>query len=304
MYYIIYGLLYFFSLMPWFFMYGLSDLLAFLTYNVFGYRKQVVLGNLAIAFPEKTETERKKIARQFYRNFTDTLVETVKIISISDTQLSKRFLPNEEMLEVIREQVRKGRNVQIHAMHNFNWEVVNLGISRALNVPFLAIYMPISNKHLDKIFYKARCRYGTVMMPANDFKNNLVEFEKAFTKGNYSLALVADQSPASPLHSWWVNFFNKPTPFVTGPEKSARQRSLPVIFANFYKVKRGVYTFDVVLYTENAALTKEGELTLAYKKYLETCIRQKPDNYLWSHRRWKHSFKPEYADNALEKLNT
>ena len=304
MYYIVYGLLYFFSLMPWFIMYGISDLLAFLSYYVFGYRKQVVMGNLAIAFPEKSDAERKKIAKQFYRNFLDTLVEMVKMISASDEQFKKRFLPKEEMLEKMRHFVRMGRNVQIHAMHNFNWEIVNLGVSKTIDIPFLGVYMPISNKHLEKIFRKMRSRYGTILVPAIEFKKNFLKFEKENIQKNYAIALVADQSPGSPSNAFWVNFFNKPTPFVTGPEKAARERSLPVVFANFYKIKRGVYTFDVEVFTENAANSKEGELTLAYVKYVEDCIRQRPDNYLWSHRRWKHAYKPEYVNSVLEPLNT
>jgi Kdo2-lipid IVA lauroyltransferase/acyltransferase len=304
MYYIIYGFLYFFSILPWFIMYAISDLLAFLTYHVFGYRKKVVIGNLAIAFPEKSEVERKQIAKQFYRNFFDTLAETIKMIFASDQQLSERFLPKEQMLEKMRVFVKQGKNVQIQAMHNFNWEIVNLGVSKNIGIPFLGVYMPISNKHLEKIFRKMRSRYGTILVPATAFKKNFLKFEKESIKENYSIALVADQSPGSPLNAWWVNFFNKPTPFVTGPEKAARLRSLPVVFANFYKIKRGVYTFDVEVFTENAANTKEGELTIAYVKYVEDCIRQRPDNYLWSHRRWKHVYKPEYINLALEPLNT
>ncbi|MGL6267561.1 MAG: lysophospholipid acyltransferase family protein [Chitinophagaceae bacterium] len=304
MYYIIYGLLYFFSLMPWFIMYGISDLLAFLTYYIFGYRKKVVLSNLSIAFPEKSAAERKQIAKEFYRNFFDTLAETIKMIFASDQQLSARFLPKEEMLEKMRVFVRQGKNVQIQAMHNFNWEIVNLGVAKSIGIPFSGVYMPLSNKHLEKIFCKMRSRYGTILVPATTFKKSFLKFEKESIKENYSIALVADQSPGSPLNAWWVNFFNKPTPFVTGPEKAARQRSLPVVFANFYKIKRGVYTFDVKVFTENAANTKEGELTLAYVKYVEDCIRQRPDNYLWSHRRWKHTYKAEYINQALEPLNT
>jgi KDO2-lipid IV(A) lauroyltransferase len=142
------------------------------------------------------------------------------------------------------------------------------------------------------------------LVPAIEFKKNFQKFEKESIAENYAIALVADQSPGSPSNAFWVNFFNKPTPFVTGPEKAARERSLPVVFANFYKIKRGVYTFDVEVFTENAANSKEGELTLAYVKYVEDCIRQRPDNYLWSHRRWKHAYKPAYINQALEPLNT
>jgi KDO2-lipid IV(A) lauroyltransferase len=303
MYYIIKGILYLISYLPWFIIYGISDILTLFSYYIVGYRKKVIMGNLAIAFPEKSLEERKSIAKQFYRNFIDTLLESIKMISETDSDFDKRFIPKEEMLDVLRKYVLKGSNVQIHAMHNFNWEIVNLGVAKSIGIPFLGVYMPISNKHLEKIFLKIRSRYGTIMVPATEFKKNFMKFEKEFANTPYSLALVADQNPGSPQNAWWVNFFSKPAPFVKGPEKAAMLRSLPVVFAHFYKVKRGTYTFEVELFTENAANLKEGELTLGYVRYIEKCIRKCPDNYLWSHRRWKHTYRPEYADNVLEKLN-
>jgi KDO2-lipid IV(A) lauroyltransferase len=276
-------------------MYGLSDLLAFLNWHIVGYRKDVVMGNLRIAFPEKSEEERKSIAREFYRNFTDTIVESIKVISMSDKTLQKKFTPN---VAAVDEICGQEKNVHIHAMHNFNWEIVNLGASRAWKGPFMAVYMPIGNPHLEKIFRKVRGRYGTILVPATDFKTNFRKFEKE----HYSIALVADQNPGSPAHAYWANFFSKPAPFVRGPEKSARNRNLVVGFGEFYKLKRGVYTFDIKIITKNAAETKEGELTLAYIKFVEECIRKRPSNYLWSHRRWKHEWKPEYQSSTIEPL--
>ena len=295
MYYLIYGTLYLLSLLPWPVMYRISDLLAFLNWNVFGYRKEVVLGNLAIAFPEKTEAERMAIARAFYRNFTDTIVESIKVITMSEQTLKKKFIPNKEQIAEIAGQ---GKNVHIHAMHNFNWEIVNLGASRSWEMPFMCVYMPLGNKHLERIFRRVRSRYGTILVPATDFKTNFKKFEKE----RYSIALVADQNPGSPAHAYWANFFSKPAPFVRGPEKSARNRDLVVYFGQFYPVKRGVYTFDIKFITRNAAETKPGELTLAYIRYVEECVRQRPANYLWSHRRWKHPWKPEYQQSVLESL--
>lgn len=295
MYYLIYGTLYLLSLLPWFVMYGLSDFLAFLNWNVFGYRKEVVLGNLRIAFPEKTEPEREKIAKDFYRNFTDTIVESIKVISMGEKTLLKKFVPNMEQVEALS---KLGKNVHIHAMHNFNWEIVNLGASRVWKMPFLCVYMPIGNKHLEKIFRKVRSRYGTILVPATDFKTKFRHYEQQ----RYSIALVADQNPGSPAHAYWANFFSKPAPFVRGPEKSARGRGLAVLFGHFYPVKRGVYSFDTKVITLNAAETTEGELTLAYIRYVEECVRKQPANYLWSHRRWKHEWKPEYQSSTLEPL--
>ena len=301
-YHLIYGLLYACSLIPWPVMYLISDLLFLLAYHAAGYRKKVVMANLERAFPEKTDAERRAIARRFYRNFTDTIVETVKVISMSDREIASRFVAKPEMIGLIEDAVKSGKTYQLHAMHNFNWEIVNLGLSKSLKVPFLGVYMPLRNRNLERIFKKIRSRYGTILVPATQFRDRFSEIEKKYEGVPYALALVADQSPGKPGNASWLNFFDTPTAFVAGPEKAARERSLGVVFGNFYKVKRGCYTFDAMIATEDASLMQEGELTIAYVRYVEACIRNRPDNYLWSHRRWKHEYKPEYAGRTLEPL--
>ena len=303
MYHIVNALLYLLSLLPWFIIYALSDLLYVLAFHVFGYRKRVVLDNLYRAFPEMTEKERIRIAKRFYHNFTDTLLESIKVISMSERDLERHFIVNKETIALISGIVKSGKTCQIHAMHNFNWEIVNHGVSRALDIPFLGVYMPLKNKVLEKIFRQMRSRYGTVLVPATAFKKNFEAVEREYSKTAYALALVADQSPGKPAEAWWLNFFNTPTAFIPGPERAARERKLGVVFAHFYKIRRGCYTFDAVLAAEDASVTSPGELTLGYARYVEDCIRKNPDNYLWSHRRWKHAYNPEYADRVLEPLN-
>jgi KDO2-lipid IV(A) lauroyltransferase len=302
MYHLVNALLYLLSLLPWFVMYALADLMYFLAFYVFGYRKRVVLDNLQRAFPELSVADRTRLAKRFYRNFTDTLLETIKIISMSDRAFDRHFKVNEASMSLISDIVKSGKTCQIHAMHNFNWEFVNLGVARALNVPFLGVYMPLKNRSLERIFKRFRSRYGTVLVPATAFKQNFEQVEKEYSKTAYALALVADQSPGKPHEAWWLNFFNTPTAFIPGPERAARERNLSVVFGHFYKIRRGYYTFDAVLATEDASTTEPGELTLSYARYVEDCIRKCPDNYLWSHRRWKHTYKPEYAQRVLEPL--
>lgn len=302
MYYLVNSLLYLLSLLPWFIIYGLSNVLYILAFHVFGYRKKVVFDNLRKAFPELTEQERITIAKRFYHNFTDTLLESIKVISMTDQALDKHFKVSDESIQLIANIVKSGRTCQIHAMHNFNWEIVNHGVSRALDIPFLAVYMPLKNRVLESIFRRMRSRYGTVLVPATAFKRNFEQVELEYSKSAYALALVADQSPGKPQEAWWLNFFNTPTAFIPGPERAARERKLGVVFGYFYKTRRGCYTFDAVLATENASETAPGELTLSYARYVEDCIRKRPDNYLWSHRRWKHAYKPEYSDRVLEPL--
>jgi KDO2-lipid IV(A) lauroyltransferase len=136
MYYIIYPLLYLISLLPFFVLYGISNVIAAFLYHVVKYRRDIVLGNLEIAFPEKTKVERTRIAKQFYRYFTDTFIETIKFISISKKAFLKRTTGNFEMIHQLEE---KGYNINLLAGHQFNWEYVNHLYSINLNIPFVGI---------------------------------------------------------------------------------------------------------------------------------------------------------------------
>ena len=289
MYYIVYPLLYVVSLLPFFVLYFISDCTAFLLSNVFKYRKDVVLNNLEIAFPEKTAAERNAIAKKFYTYFTDTLIETLKFISISKKQLLKRSTGS---FELINSLIDKGYNINIMAGHQFNWEYANLLYAINIKIPFVGIYTPISNKVFGKIFYDMRSRYGTNMISASDFKK---ERHDVFKK-QYILALGADQNPGNPASAYWLNFFGRPVPFVSGPEKGAVLNNAAVVYVGFKKVKRGCYTFTATLLAEQGACTKPGELTCLYRDALEKTIRQDPANYLWSHRRFKFEWKEAYKD--------
>lgn len=290
-----YGVLYALSLLPLRVLYLLSHVLSFVSYRWIRYRRVVVEENLKVAFPEKSQLQRDAIAKQFYLNFSDTLVESVKTISASEQLIDRMFQAD---MAVFEQLYCAKKNIQIHAMHNFNWEVVNLGMSRKLALPFLGVYQPIINPFFENMFRKIRSRYGTVLIPANDFKNNFFPPKES----HHVLALVADQNPGNPAKAWWVNFFGKPAPFVMGPEKAARARDNIVVFGNFFRLRRGVYTFELEIITDDIAQMKEGELTLRYIQYLQDRIRERPDNYLWSHRRWKHPYKDAYAPLALETL--
>ncbi len=294
MYYIIYPLLYLLSLLPWGILYLLSDGVYVILYYISGYRKKVVMNNLLIAFPEKTEKEREIIAKEFYHNFTDTFIETIKLLSVNDTEFAKRYTSNNE---IINELYETGLNVQLQAGHFFNWEFVNLGESRYGKFPFVAVYMPIANKNFDRMIHKLRARYGTILVPAVDFKTKFHQY----VKGRYALGLAADQNPGNPLAAHWVSFFNRLTPFVTGPEKGAKLNNTPVIFGHFYKVKRGYYHTQFTVITTTPRDFEMGKLTQLFASCVEKAIRERPANYLWSHRRWKWEFDETKHGNLVIK---
>jgi KDO2-lipid IV(A) lauroyltransferase len=295
MYYIIYPLLYAFSLLPWRVLYFIADGLYGLVYYVFGYRKEVVLKNLLIAFPEKTEAERIRIAKDFYHNFIDTIIETIKLFSTSNETLAKRFTCNFEILNELYDTT--DLNVQLECGHFFNWEIINLNAARLSKYPFVGVYQPLTNKVMNKIMLDMRKRNGTILIPANDFKNNFHDY----VKDRYALGLAADQNPPDPLKAHWVPFFNRLTPFVVGPEKGAKLKNTIVMFGHFYKVKRGYYHTQLELITTSPNDFAEGQLTKVYAEHVERAVRLKPANYLWSHRRWKWEFDQEKHGHLVVK---
>jgi len=247
------------------------------------------MSNLRLAFPEKTEQERKKIAKKFYHNLIDTFIEAIKMLSTSTERLSRRFTSN---LEVINNLYPTGRSVQIHIGHNFNWEWGTDIFVKQSPYKFLGVYMPIANKVLDRIFYKLRSRSGAILLPATNMRPSFLPHRDT----QYVMGLAVDQNPGHPANAWWFNFFGKPTPFVKGPARGAIMNNTVVVFAFIHKPKRGYYDIVFSLNEEFPQNTTEQELTGRFVRYLENVIRQYPEMWLWSHRRWKWEWKPEYGE--------
>jgi KDO2-lipid IV(A) lauroyltransferase len=293
MYYLFYGFLYLVSLLPMRVLYFISDALYGLIYHVLGYRKEVVMSNLAIAFPDKTVAERVTIAKKFYHNFIDSFIEVIKLVSAGDAWLQKRFTVD---ISELNELYATGKSCQIHLGHTFNWEWGQLVLSRLTKYKIMVVYMPITNAVLEKLFYKIRTRSGNVFLPATNMREAILPYLQT----QYALGLVADQNPGNLQAAYWLNFLDKPTPFVSGPEKGARATGMPVVFACIEKPRRGYYHATVKLAAPDTSRLAEGELTRNYVRYLEGVIRRNPDMWLWSHRRWKHTWKEEYAPQWID----
>lgn len=293
MYYILYGFLYLVSLLPMWLLYGISDGICWLLFKVFGYRRKVVLKNLAIAFPEKSREERLAIARKFERNFTDTFIETIKLLSASREFLKNRIKGDFDVLNALYD---KGLRCQIHMGHNFNWEMGNLGYTFYCRYQLLGVYMPINFKAMDRLLKKLRSRFGTIMLPATDMRNSMLPYRNT----QYLLGLVADQVPGKLDKASWLYFFDVPSPFTAGPERGARAGNIPVVFMHLTQTRRGHYYVHATLVSEDPASLPPGELTRLYRDYLEKVIREHPEMWLWSHRRWKRAWKPEYAKRWID----
>lgn len=289
MYYVVYGFLWLLSLLPLKALYFLSDAFYGLVFYVLKYRLDVVMNNLAIAFPEKTEKERRTIAKKFYHNFIDMSFETIKMLSVSEKTLEKRFTANWDLLNTLH---ATGKSVQLHVGHNFNWEWGNMIMTGKTNYKLLAVYMPFSSKMIEKLFYKLRTRNGATFLRATHMRLDFLPYRNT----QYLLGLVADQSPGDPNNAWWLDFFGRKTPFLKGPARAAQLNDTAIVFAFINKPRRGYYQAVFSPPVENVLSFSEKELTGMFAKYLEDVVRKYPDMWLWSHRRWKHEWKPEYEN--------
>lgn len=289
MYYLIFSILYLISLLPWWVLHRISDFAYILIYYVLSYRKEVVIDNLTQSFPEKSPEEILVITKKFYLRFCDNWVETLKLISISKNGLEKRITGNRELFEQI---YQTGQSLQLNSGHFINWEILNISIIFQQPYTCIGLYFPQKNKIVDRLMKYIRGRWGNILIPSTDMARSIIPWRKK----QYLIGIIGDQSSREPAATYWLNFMNRPTCFVKGPEKFARGQKMPVVMVTTTQPKRGYYRFDFSLLASASELKElpEGELMRRYVRHLESNIRQQPELYLWSHRRWKHEWKPSY----------
>ncbi|MEH6304657.1 lysophospholipid acyltransferase family protein [Olivibacter sp. CPCC 100613] len=272
------------SKLPLSVLYCLADFLAFIAFNVIKYRRSVVFDNLSKAFPAKQKAELNKIAKKFYMHLADWLIETLKASNLSETQLKRRV--HFEHTELIREYLDQDKSVIVLTAHQFNWEWVLLSGCLAFEAPIDAIYMPVSNKRVESFLLSIRSRFGGSPIPKDEALSILVKR----IKKKRIIAMVADQRP--PQHAtdkYWSHFLQQETAFYLGPETLPKFIKLPVFFMRTHKTGRGRYTVSIEKIAEPPYDYLKKEIMPLYIEKLEELLEKHPDNWLWTHKRWKYT---------------
>ena len=263
-------------------LYLLADLLAVVMKDLIGYRKQVVLQNLRRSFPDKDEAERKKIAGRFYRNLSDLSVELIKSSKMKPGQLESRVQFKNQ--EVIDRYYVEGKNVFLALGHCGNWEWVGNRVALFLKHNGAAIYKPIHDPFFDRYMIGVRQKYkGTLMVDYKKVYRTLLSLRDQL----YTVFVLADQSPAMSEINHMEDFLGQKTPFYDGMEKVARALGYAVAYLDIQRKGRGFYEVEVRPITADAGREPSGKITTTYAAMLEETITRQPDNWLWSHRRWK-----------------
>ena len=282
-YYLIRASIFLFSLLPFSVVKGLARIFGWLLAHIFPYRKDIIQSNLSKALPEKDALTIKEIKTNYYQHLSDLFFETIKGISFSKAQLKEHFKSTNE--EIFNPYLTNGQSCLLIGSHYNNWELGCMVFPLWVPYPTYTVYKSMSNPYVDKYINSCRTKWGMKVVPMSQVGRTLIEKKEQAS----IFLLVADQSPASTKDAIWVNFFNRQTPFMHGVEKIARKTNYPIFYFSIKKKQWGAYEFTIKQIPFDASTSSYGTLTKEYAKLLEQEIKNKPEKWLWSHRRWKRT---------------
>jgi len=282
-FYIFWILNWFFTLLPLRILYLFSDMIFPLLYYFPSYRKKVVQENLRNSFPEKSTKDLKKIERKFYRHLADMMIETLKLTHLSKTELKRRYIVTNP--ELIKKYKDEGRDIAAVCGHYNNWEWMS-ATPLFTDIKCVTIYRPMTSRLFEKFINHLRTKNGFSLTANSNIAREIIHNHSVHVNALY--AFIADQVPPKTDIRYWTSFLNQDTPVYLGVEKIARKYNMAVMFVNNQKVRRGYYkvTFEVLF--DDPESVPEHVITDTHVRRLEQIIREKPEYWIWSHKRWKH----------------
>jgi len=289
-FYIFYGLNWIITLLPLSVLYLFSDLLYYILYYVIKYRRVVVNTNLKNSFPEKKEEELRSIEKKFYRHLADLIIETLKLTHMSKNEQNKRFTYSN--LDIIYKLNEAKRDVIAVLGHYNNWEWPTL-LPYYLRYTTIIIFKPLQNRYFNDFMNHQRSKFGIVLTPTSHVIRDILDFKR---KNINTLSIfISDQIPSKGDIKYWTTFLNQDTAVFTGAGKIAAKYDMAIVFFHIQKVKRGHYNLDIELLHDHTKGLSENEITETHVRRLEEIINEKPEYWIWSHRRWKHKKPVENA---------
>ena len=283
-YYLSFALWFIISLLPLWVFYRLSDGLYYLVYHVVRYRRRVVYANLRSSFPEKSEAEIERIAKDFYSFFCDYIVETLKLFSMGEKNIRKRM--KFEGLDQVKKDFANGRSVSVYLGHYCNWEwISSLGLH--LDEQCGQIYHPLENATLDRLFLYMRGRFKAQSIKMDDTFLTILKWKKEGRKN--IVGYIADQGPGYNNIHYWADFLHHDTPVFTGAERISKIMDTAVYYIDVERPRRGYYVARFIKIADSLNEHPVFFATEQYFRLLEKNIQRAPQYWLWSHKRWKRT---------------
>lgn len=289
-YSVILGLAWIISLIPLRLLYLFSDIALAITYLCppIRYRKKIVRKNLKASFPDYTKKELMRIEMNFYHNFFDTLVESLKICSMSPKWMSRHM----EFVGIdhINRDLEQERSIVVYMGHIGNWEWIT-SLPTKIHPQFVCceVYHPLENVVMDKVVKTVRERFGSVTIPMDQIYRRLVDYRSQ--KQPVVVGMIADQVPLFENMHYWTQFLNQKTSIFTGAERIVRKLDMVTYYAEVKRVRRGHYRLEMIPMFEKTADLPEYRISEQYIRLLEKTIISDPSSWLWSHNRWKRTWE-------------
>jgi KDO2-lipid IV(A) lauroyltransferase len=256
-----------------------------LIFSVFGILKKLVLDNLRHAFPEKSEKEISEIAIGSYRNLFTAYFEIFYLDKLTADQIKKYI--SFPKIEKFRSYLRSGKGLIILTGHYGNWELCAFSIPVLVPEKYTIVVQKQRNPFVNDFMSSMRSRFGTKLVV---MERALRESLRALSN-NETVALIADQS--GPESGIYADFFGRPASTHQGPVVFQLRSGAPMIM--LILIREGLEKFRIELEevdTTNLVGTEEEkmrELTQRHVNVLEKYIRLHPEQWLWMHKRWKHT---------------
>lgn len=265
--------------------YWCSDWILYpIMYHVVRYRRKMTAKNLTSAFPEKSEAEREQLARAFYHQFCDTIVESIYGYRCPDDEMRERVV-FEHMDEVNRLVDAAGGGIFMLA-HFGNWEwMASIQQWLSEGVTELNVYRQLKNKAMDRLMLAIRAKRGGACVEKQRILREMVRYRAE--KRPMTVGLLSDQKPRPEVTRTWVQFLHQETGFLDGGEVLGKKFGFPVFYLYITRTARGYYHVNMHTLAAAPKNTAEGEITKSYAQILEKNIQEQPELWLWTHNRWK-----------------
>ena len=279
-YIFVYPLLYLISLFPFSVLFLISDVFYFVGFKLIKYRVELVKTNIGLTFPDKSAIEVNEIVRQFYKNFFDIILETIKLLTISKKEMNERMTKGN--VGVLDNYYEQNKSIILAFGHFGNWELGAIAYQVEDFPHGKGVYKPVSNEFFNELMIKIRTRFGGGVYAMEDtvakIRENIDE--------QSAIGLIADQNPSN-HNAYWHTFLGRETPVFTSVEMISKRFDFPVVYYKINRLGRGKYQYNAELLCDKPSETKKFEITHKYIELIERDIKEQPSNWLWTHNRWK-----------------
>ena len=242
--------------------------------------KNVIFANLSKAFPNLDEIGKKKILKKMWFNYGNIFAEYMFIKNFRhDPTISKNILiENQYVLEKIKSETKP---VIFISGHFNNFELMAMQIEKA-GIDLAAVYRPLNNKYLNPLMENIRKKYicrKQIKKGISGTKELLLNFKKGT-----SIALMIDQRVSQGIR---CDLFGEKALTTTIPAQFVKKFGSKII--PVYIERKNNEIFKITFYhpLELSKNSSEELITIKLNKFLEEMIKKNPDQWIWSHNRWK-----------------